>query len=339
MEILILYLGSSGAGPGLTYSFTLECIERNTDVTLATSKRNELREKYFELDCKKEELNVPNSFSELFNVFRIFKLYREVRKLVINSDVVFIPMLHPLLVLYLPLLSKKSKLFSAIHDAKPHEGDNGFLVRIANTVILRFSKNVFVFSNNQRHYILDNYNFDNVDLLRHPSFRHYNFSIENKRHRKLVFIGRIEKYKGLPLLLDTAKIIYNKLGIKIQVFGRVSDKSLDLLLRDVNEIDYFPGYLQDRDLKVILEASECIILPYSSATQSGVMVLACDAGCKVVATPVDGLIEQAEILSSVYLSRSTKSIDFVEAIYYALSASKVKNSTINSGLVDYIIHE
>jgi glycosyltransferase involved in cell wall biosynthesis len=338
VEILILYLGTKGAGPALTYSFASECIESNHNITIVYSKKNELKTKYLKLKAKLVDLEISNTILGLLNILRIVKSIIKIIKLSRSSDVIFIPMFHPITVLILPIFKLFNKeTISCIHDAKPHEGDNIKIIKFANKIIIKNSERIIAFSRNQANYLHQNYKCKNLYILRHPSFSHYTFSNLENRHNQLIFFGRLEKYKGLDLLIETAKLIHDRLGIKTKVYGKISDAGILNMLSNSSSLQLYQGYLPDNELQKLLESTVTLILPYTSATQSGVLVLGYDAGCKIIATPVEGIIEQAQQLENVYLSKSMDPEDLYNAYTLALNSQKKANVKIDSGLSRLLI--
>jgi glycosyltransferase involved in cell wall biosynthesis len=112
------------------------------------------------------------------------------------------------------------------------------------------------------------------------------------RAKRLLFWGRIEPYKGLEHLVDA--------------FRAARDVDSDLELRVVGRGDAGPllqelvavgaqvesHYLSREDVKVMMEWPGIMVLPYSSASQSGVVGVAMAAGVPCVASEVGGLSEQ-----------------------------------------------
>jgi glycosyltransferase involved in cell wall biosynthesis len=53
-------------------------------------------------------------------------------------------------------------------------------------------------------------------------------------------------------------------------------------------------YVADEEVGDLVAAADCVVLPYRSATQSGVVLVAYAGGCPVISTAVGGLPEVVE---------------------------------------------
>ena len=101
----------------------------------------------------------------------------------------------------------------------------------------------------------------------------------NKNNKYILFLGMIRKYKGLELLLKSFKNIIdfdNK--IKLIIAGEfIENKKKYINLIDKlslkNHVIFSNGFIRKRDIKYYMGASEIIVQPYITATQSGITAL------------------------------------------------------------------
>jgi glycosyltransferase involved in cell wall biosynthesis len=114
------------------------------------------------------------------------------------------------------------------------------------------------------------------------------------RNRPVVlFFGRIEPYKGLQLLLDATRMLRSGgLSVQVIIAGSGSIAGYDGLSVDGNVL--INRYIPDSEIKELFGACDLVVLPYLTATQSGVVPLAYLLGKGVVATNV-GAIEEIVI--------------------------------------------
>jgi glycosyltransferase involved in cell wall biosynthesis len=109
---------------------------------------------------------------------------------------------------------------------------------------------------------------------------------------KLLWLGRIMPYKGLPLFLDAVDILRSRgCAIDVGVFGEgplgnCADRLSKLGAEVVNR------WLTGGELASVLPRFHAVVLSHTEASQSGVLATALGAGLPCVATPVGGLIEQ-----------------------------------------------
>jgi glycosyltransferase involved in cell wall biosynthesis len=117
---------------------------------------------------------------------------------------------------------------------------------------------------------------------------------------RLLFFGFVRPYKGLDVALD-ALVLLRERGIRIElnVVGefweevgpwerRVAEQQLD------GQVTLRPGYVPDREVNDLLAAHHGVLLPYRSASQSGIVPVALAAGRPVIATRVGGIAESVD---------------------------------------------
>ena len=115
--------------------------------------------------------------------------------------------------------------------------------------------------------------------------------------RTLLFFGLIRDYKGLDLLIDSLP----QLGEEYQlVIAGESYGSFDKYEAQIaasgcaDRIKVFNRYIDDEEVPQFFSAADLCVLPYKSATQSGITAIALHFDVPVVATPVGGLAESIE---------------------------------------------
>lgn len=96
----------------------------------------------------------------------------------------------------------------------------------------------------------------------------------------LLFFGLVREYKGLKHLLKALSIIKNKIpNVKLYIvgdFGGEKDHYLKII-KDLNIENYIlieDAYVSDDDVEKYFTATDMVILPYESATQSGIVQIA-----------------------------------------------------------------
>ena len=113
----------------------------------------------------------------------------------------------------------------------------------------------------------------------------------------LLFFGFVRKYKGLKYLLEAMVEIKKQLpSVKLLVVGDFDgDKNFyvnqieNLNLEDI--ITIYDGYTPDKEVEKYFVACDLVVLPYESATQSGIVQVAYGFDKPCVVTNVGGLPE------------------------------------------------
>ena len=111
---------------------------------------------------------------------------------------------------------------------------------------------------------------------------------------RLLFLGRILPYKGLPLLLDTIELLRRDgLNVQLGVFGEgdlggQAERLAALGAEVVNR------WLTEDEIAAVTARYHAVVLSHIEASQSGVAATALGSGIPVVTTPVGGLPGQVE---------------------------------------------
>jgi glycosyltransferase involved in cell wall biosynthesis len=112
--------------------------------------------------------------------------------------------------------------------------------------------------------------------------------------KNFVCFGRMEQYKGISLLLDAFEDLKShdpEVHLKIlgsKLSASVGDRALAL------GVDVRTGWFSDEQLAAALSTSGVVVLPYLSATQSGVAATALANGLPVIVTDVGAMREQVD---------------------------------------------
>jgi glycosyltransferase involved in cell wall biosynthesis len=114
---------------------------------------------------------------------------------------------------------------------------------------------------------------------------------------RLLFFGFIRPYKGLDLALDAlASLRQQGIRHRLTVAGEAWDPTEDwdekVRRRGLSDqVALLLGYVPDSEVAGLLAEHHAALLPYRSATQSGIAPIAFAAGRPVVATAVGGLTD------------------------------------------------
>ncbi|MEZ4386808.1 MAG: glycosyltransferase [Candidatus Krumholzibacteriia bacterium] len=117
--------------------------------------------------------------------------------------------------------------------------------------------------------------------------------------RVLLYFGFIKPYKGLVHLIDAVPRLrdhWGPAGVRVAMVGDVyGDRSVyDQRIAATGASDvilFHPEYVADQAVETWFMASDLVVLPYVSATQSGIVQIAWNYDLPVVTTRVGGLPE------------------------------------------------
>lgn len=115
----------------------------------------------------------------------------------------------------------------------------------------------------------------------------------------LLFFGFVRPYKGLDVLVEAMPQVRAARPVTLVVAGEfyqpvepIRARVAALGLADAVRV--LDRYVPDEEVGDLVAAADAVVLPYRSATQSGVVLVAYAGGCPVISTAVGGLPEVVE---------------------------------------------
>ncbi|MDR1632007.1 MAG: glycosyltransferase [Dysgonamonadaceae bacterium] len=147
----------------------------------------------------------------------------------------------------------------------------------------------------------------NERLLPHPLYDHFGEAIEQTAARlqtslhpdrkTLLFFGLIRDYKGLDLLIQAMSFLDDSYQLLIAGesygdFGKYRQIIETSPAKD--RIQVRNQYISDEEVPVLFSVTDALVLPYKSATQSGVIPVAYHFEVPIVATDVGSLKDTIE---------------------------------------------
>jgi glycosyltransferase involved in cell wall biosynthesis len=322
--MLIVYLGKRGGGALLTRQIASELSKSIDNICVYIVDRNEEIPNYPESVRLKILRLYSNKFSNLVKILKFPSLM--LNSILVASKTstkwILFPMMSPtdyLLSRVLQLLG--FKIVRVVHDFTPHPGDRwptGKAIFRAS----KFANHVICLSS----YVAEDFMKKgvNVEVSRFPHYQIMNQSGYQKKKNQISFIGRGNEYKNLEvleLLLDSDEFLECTFLVAGYLATLVHPRLRSARLTTNS------GWLPLKELERIIAQSDTLVLPYTSATQSGLVDIAAAFSTKIVATPVGGLIEQVGNNTNGYIAKSTDPSDIAEAVRLALN-SKVKETTL-----------
>lgn len=239
------------------------------------------------------------------NPFNIIRVARYIKKC--KPDQVMIQWWHPYFAPCYYLLAKfmgKQNVTFVCHNVFPHERFpmDKFLTKL----VLKQGKHYIVHAKEESSELLKVTANPDYVITPHPTYNAFQFENMTKEvarerigadseDRILLFFGYVREYKGLKKLLEAMpQTVKNDEKIKLWVVGEFgSDKEeYDTILQNLNmpeKIKVIDTYTPDREVEKYFAAADLVVLPYLSATQSGIVQIAYGFGKPVVVTDVGGL--------------------------------------------------
>ena len=236
-------------------------------------------------------------------VFKTLKMLlvttRQLKKQLKNKEFILSiqPFVHPGGALINKSINAKHCM-GVCHDPNPHSGEsllnrffafvgysstNELIVltrKYADIVRQRFGKPVYIMKLG----IFSNYSSEKRN------------SIESENRINFLFFGRIEKYKGIAVLLNSYKILCEKYEyISLTIAGSGDFSEYNQLVENCNNLSILNRYIRDEEVGNLFEKRNTVlVLPYLDATQSGVVPIAIDFEVPIIASDSGGLREQLD---------------------------------------------
>ena len=260
------------------------------------------------VDCPKR----PGITKGTFNLPLLHAIVKHVKDT--HFDAIWFESLHVWNLPIMKAVEGKTHIYHVIHEVIPHEGDrqvrqvdlfNKVLVKLSDTIVLRNEK--YIPAMVKRYGISP----DRVKYM--ELWRRYPEYTEPKHTGKVLFFGRINPYKGADNLLKIVRLCPD---VSFDVVGRVDpemEETVMELSREKN-VRLQTGYVSDDEMKNAFINADWAIVPYNSASQSGIIIDAYKYSRPVIAFNVGAIAEQVEDGESGYLVKAGDIDGFAEKV-------------------------
>jgi glycosyltransferase involved in cell wall biosynthesis len=323
-KVLFLYLGRRGA----LGRFTLELAQAAQQVAglqpiLAISGMSENASEFSFLGEQLLTLNTFDRAASPATLLNFFPARRRLLERIAADNVSTVVTLMPHI--WTPLLARSIRArgvryTTIIHDSVSHPGDPTAIVTPWLRSEARLADRVVTLSRAVADHMVRNGYSDPArthalflaDLRYGSSGRARSWAADEPL--RLLFMGRIYKYKGLSLLLDAIELLRNE-GIRVElgVAGAGDIESERARLAQIGA-EVINRWLDDSEIAPLLARHDAMALPYIEASQSGVAAVAFGSCMPVIAMPSGGLAEQVIEGRSGTVARDVSAPAFADAI-------------------------
>lgn len=266
------------------------------------------------VDCPKR----PGVTKKTFNFPLLLSIIYRIRKK--KFDAIYFESLHTWN-LPIMMMSGKTRTYQVIHEVIPHEGDsqakmvdlmNKVVVKIANTIVLRNKTYI--------HDLLDHYDISANRVKYLELWRRYPGYTCPVHSGRVLFFGRINPYKGADNLLEIVRLCPD---IQFDVIGRVDPQMKDIVWQLAKEknVKLNNDYVTDDEMREAFINCDWAIVPYNSASQSGIIIDAYKYSRPVIAFAVGAIPEQVEAEKSGYLVEAGNNEEFADKLKEAMKLS------------------
>jgi len=297
--------GKNGSAPSFTLEMAKGFLEAGDNVfCIVTNKVANYEEweqaklngiKVYFLETGNKKTIIPYSLKFVFGQ------RKKIIKFVNTSiDISIQTFVHPWMNVINKWISPKHKM-AIMHDPLAHSGEDKLNV-ILSKLQYAYIPEIIVLTKSFIPEVIKRYHKKekNIYYIRHGLFSAYkNETVTSKslsvsENINFVFFGRVEKYKGIEVLLNAYLRLEKKYdNVKLSVWGSGNITEYTNVIRNIKNIDLQNRFIEDNEIaSLFLLPNSVLVLPYLDATQSGVAPIAIDFLVPIIATNSGGLREQ-----------------------------------------------
>ena len=281
------------------------------------------------VDCPKR----PGIEKKTFNLKELNGIISWINKR--HFDVIFFETLHVWNLAIMIRCHKKTKIFQMIHDLIPHEGDKqAKSVDLMNRAVCKMADYIVLANQKYVPKVTEIYGVDSSRVRYVDMWRRFPTYTEPKFTKRALFFGRMNPYKGVDNLLEIVKLCPD---VQFDAVGRVDP----LVQEQVDQLNAQPnvtmnnGYVADDEMAEAFINADWIVLPYNSATQSGVVIDAYRYGRPCIAFNVGAITEQVKEGTSGYLIEPGNNKAFAKKLREAVQMDEKTYEKFSRSSYDY----
>ncbi len=235
----------------------------------------------------------------------------------LHADVVHIAGVHE----WNPLLAAICRLQAiplvyTVHDPESHPG-SPWAIRLADRLTVRLADKLVALTRHGRQQLVRGGRLrGEIAVVPHPMYSLFlRWQQRSTRPEKIIlFLGRLEAYKGLDALVGAFEAVRRSLPSWRLIVAGGGPLPTSLSAPRPAGIEVINEYLPDREVALLMSRCSIVALPYTSATQSGVVALAQAFSRPVIVTRVGGLKEMVLHGRTGILVRPGDQVRFARAL-------------------------
>lgn len=280
------------------------------------------------VDCPER----PGVTKKTFNLPLLVSIIHRIRKE--HFDAIYFENLHTWN-LPIMIMSGKAKTYQVIHEVIPHEGDSQVkMVDLMNKAVVKFADTIVLRNKTYIQDMIDRYGIsaDRVKYL--ELWRRYPAYTTPVHSGRVLFFGRINPYKGADNLLEIVRLCPD---IRFDVVGRVDSQMqgiVDQLAKEKN-VKLNNDYVTDAEMRAAFINCDWAIVPYNSASQSGIIIDAYKYSRPVIAFEVGAIPEQVDDGKSGYLVKAGDNQKFAAKLKEAMHLSTEQYDAMSRDAYQY----
>ena len=261
----------------------------------------------------------PGLAKGTFNVKRILQT-AELIKLA-GCNIVYFESVHIWNLFLILILGNKFTYYSTIHDVVPHDGSKA--VFYCQKLLCKFSDYVVIKSDCFADQAVSLYGIEESKIKIIEVWRDYPERIPKRNKGKCLFFGRLRRYKGLETM---AEIIRRLPDVEFEIVGQPDEDASRLLdsLKFLPNVEIEGREVDNGEMEDAFRSASWVLLPYSSASQSGVIIDAYRYSTPVIGYNVGAIAGQISNEHSGFLIDCNDLEGFVSKVRDAVNMDECK---------------
>jgi glycosyltransferase involved in cell wall biosynthesis len=296
--VRVLLVSLYGRGGMTHYTSQLaNALVNDNEVTIVAPTH--IEQKYFSSNINFILIKAPPSLIlsilYLFNYVALLELLRSIR--LYNPDIIHFLNEHPLNNIILFRIRYKTVL--TCHDPIKHSGErNKFVMQLfkwSESNQLKKVDKIIVHGKNLLNDLKkQNIKSDKIEITPHGDYSFFlNYAKSDiKEDNSILFFGRIKPYKGIEYLIEAESIISKIVSnYKIIIAGEGEISPYKKHIKNDSKFIIINEYISDREVALLFKKASIVVLPYTDASQSGIIPIAYAFKKPVVVTNVGSISE------------------------------------------------
>lgn len=290
---------------------------------------------------------IVSTFNPLSYISSAWRLRKEKPTVFITSY--WMTFMAPMMAFWTLFLPRPTKKVAIIHNLVPHE--KRVFDRFFNRIFLRSYDAFVVLSEAVRKDVLQLKPNAKVALLGHPPYEGDSGAISKEEARgalgldlqkkTILFFGLIRPYKGLSELISAFSLLDDNYQLMIagEVYGTDEHYFEALNALPNRNWKFVNRYLNDAEVDIYFAAADIVVLPYLSATQSGIRAMALSQKRAVLCTNVGGLAEGLEQAGQGFELHNTAAEHFAERLQSLFNQGDIEKCNMHLAALNLNLDE
>lgn len=230
----------------------------------------------------------------------------------------------------------KNRIIQTLHEVTSHEGKTPFLVIQKLKWLIKNSTPIIFHSEISKKRFLDFKKAffpnksadDNSKIIRFGLFETYHcfsdssFEIKKNDILKIFNFGRIVPSKGIHLLIDAVKELQIKYPIHLTIAGE-GQPYFDI--SEIKSCEFINRFISNEEIVRWIKECDVVVLPYTSASQSGIPMTVFAFNKPIIASNIDGFKEVIDNFETGILVNDLDKESLAKSIEIFLLDSGLKN--------------